>query len=117
MTTGNRCPQTGPHPAHRTGIEWDTSSCPGVPVAAPQHGLTDAEHTAMDLTAQLWNTLSAIAGDGPARSGDLAELATHIHAIQHAIMAQAAARAHPDRYRLMGGHPIQGVRIAGRTVP
>jgi len=69
--------------------------------------LTDAEHTAMDLTAQLWNALCAIAGDGPARAGDLAEMATHIHAIQHAIMAQAAARAHPDRYRLMGGDRIE----------
>ncbi|MBM0257363.1 hypothetical protein [Micromonospora sp. 4G55] len=79
--------------------------------------LTDTEHQAMDLTAQLWNTLCAIAGDGPARAGDLAELGQHIHAIQHAIMAQAAARAHPDRYRLMGGQPMLGVRVSGRTVP
>lgn len=65
--------------------------------------LTPDEHRAMDLTAELWGQLCAVAGDASSRRQDLAELATHIHAIQHAVLAQAAARAYPDRYRLMGG--------------
>ncbi|MBM0201804.1 hypothetical protein JNW90_00875 [Micromonospora sp. STR1s_5] len=65
--------------------------------------LTPAEHAAMDLTAQLWAALCEITGDDNSRAGDLTELAAPIHAIQHAILAQAAARAYPDRYRLLGG--------------
>jgi hypothetical protein len=30
------------------------------------------------------------------------EIIHHIHIIQHAIMAQAAARAYPERLRLLG---------------
>ena len=66
--------------------------------------LTGAEQRAMDLTAVLMNLLSAeIIGDGPTRSQDLNEAALRIHAVQHMIMSQAAARAHPDLYRLLGG--------------
>lgn len=66
--------------------------------------LTQAEHRAMDLTATLWNVLaSEIIGKGHTARQDLAELAADIHRIQHRIMAQAAARAYPDRYRLLGG--------------
>lgn len=66
--------------------------------------LTDAEHKAMDLTAQLWNLLCAdVVGRGRSRQGDTTELCNHIHAIQHTIMSQAAARAYPERYRLLGG--------------
>jgi hypothetical protein len=65
--------------------------------------LTKAEQHAMDLTAELMGILSReIIGDGPARAQDLNEAALRIHSIQHMIMAQAAARAHPDLYRLLG---------------
>jgi hypothetical protein len=36
------------------------------------------------------------------READLAELRVKIHDIQHTIMAQVAAREHPDELRLMG---------------
>lgn len=66
--------------------------------------LTPAEHRSMELTAELWNLLCAeVAGTDRSRTGDLAEVALHIHAIQHVILAQAAGRAYPDRYRLLGG--------------
>ncbi|MEU3455654.1 hypothetical protein ABZ671_18935 [Micromonospora sp. NPDC006766] len=65
--------------------------------------LTPAEHEAMDLTAQLWEKLCHIVGTGASAGQDLAELAAPIHTIQNAILAQAAARAYPDRYRLLGG--------------
>jgi hypothetical protein len=70
--------------------------------------LTEAEHRAMGFTVDLWHALCRIADDGPAREGDLAELCAHIHAIQRTILAQAAGRAYPDRYRLLGGHPPTG---------
>jgi hypothetical protein len=70
----------------------------------PLDVLTEAEHEAMRMTADLWNHLcSAVVRGGGTRSGDLAELAAHIHGIQHAVMAQAAARAYPDLYRPLGG--------------
>jgi hypothetical protein len=65
--------------------------------------LTDPEHKALELTGQLMNLLAAdIIGDGPTRSQDLNEAALRIHGIQHMIMAQSAARAHPELYRLLG---------------
>lgn len=80
---------------------------------ADRAGLLDIEHDALELTAELWNTLCRIAGQGPSRAADLAEVAHHIHAIQHAILAQAAGRAHPQMYRLMGGPPITKTRLVG----
>lgn len=53
----------------------------------------------MDLTAELARGLFVLCGDA---ADDRAEVAHEIHAIQHRIMSQAAARAYPDRYRLMG---------------
>lgn len=35
-------------------------------------------------------------------SADKQEAATHVHALQNMILAQAAARAYPRRYRLIG---------------
>jgi hypothetical protein len=64
--------------------------------------LTPDEQHAIDLTAELANTLGRIVGRGPTRDHDMAEICLHIHNIQHAVMAQAAARAYPDRFRLLG---------------
>jgi hypothetical protein len=69
--------------------------------------LTTAEHDAIAKTAELWGALCAITSDGPARDGDLKELIFHIHGIQRAVLKQAAARAYPDLYRLLGGDPPQ----------
>lgn len=69
--------------------------------------LTPDEHRAMDMTAELWNLLAQkVVGRGSARDGDMAELASDVHRIQERILAQAAARAFPDRYRLLGGWPV-----------
>lgn len=64
--------------------------------------LTTQELEAMDMTAQLANKIHEIIGDGPTASADWSEAAAEIHVIQHRIMAQAAARAYPERFRLMG---------------
>jgi hypothetical protein len=64
---------------------------------------TAAELAALDLAARLAEKLSQVVGDGPTRAHDLNELLVHVHAIQHALMAQAAARLYPERFRLLGG--------------
>jgi hypothetical protein len=74
------------------------------PIAAASPGplLTPDEYQAIHDAGQLWNLLCKIVGSGPSRDGDLRELVAHIHGIQRAVMKQAAARAYPDRYRLLG---------------
>lgn len=64
--------------------------------------LTEDEHEAMRLSGELANTVGRIIGKGPQAEYDWNEAAQRIHAIQHMILAQAAARAYPDRYRLLG---------------
>lgn len=72
-------------------------------MAEPTELLTEAEHRAVALAAELWNLLCMdVVGRGRSRSGDLSELCAHIHAIQQAVLSQAAARAYPERYRLLG---------------
>lgn len=64
--------------------------------------LTDDEHRALDLTAELWKAICLVAGNGSTRAADLGEAVAHIHALQHMVMAQAAGRSYPERYRLLG---------------
>lgn len=75
----------------------------GPVLARPVELLTADEHDALKLTGALWNLVGRIVADGRSRPADLAEISIHIHNLQHAILAQAAARAYPDRYRLLGG--------------
>ncbi|MBC9005164.1 hypothetical protein [Micromonospora aurantiaca (nom. illeg.)] len=96
---------------HTAGVYCGESAhcTPPYPGALPgtpyQRGelLTELEHKAMGLTAELWETLCHVVGTAASAGQDLAELAAPINALQHAILAQAAARAYPDRYRLLGG--------------
>lgn len=68
------------------------------------NGLTPDEHRAMELTAELTDLFcTRIVQDGPTRTQDVREFISDIHAIQHTIMGQAAARVHPELYRLLGG--------------
>lgn len=64
--------------------------------------LTDAEQQVIRQAGDLWNAICAAVPEGPARANDLGELVGHIHAIQHAFMANAAARAYPHLYRVLG---------------
>lgn len=73
------------------------------PVPPGPGPLTEAEQIALGLTGELRRQMILIIGPGPARLGDTAELAAHVHAIQHMIMSQAAARAYPLLYRQLGG--------------
>lgn len=65
--------------------------------------LTEAELACLETTGKLANQLGGVIGQGPSAPGDLAEAVAHLHAIQRAVMAQAAARAYPERFRLLGG--------------
>ena len=71
--------------------------------------LTAAEHQAMRATVDLYHHLARIVGDGQARHSDMDEVVRHIHALQWMILAQAAGRAYPDQYRLLGGDATTGV--------
>jgi hypothetical protein len=64
--------------------------------------LTQEEHDVVQLAGELWGEICRVIPDGPTREADLRELIIHIHAIQHAVMANAAARAYPDAYRPLG---------------
>lgn len=64
--------------------------------------MTAEEHAIVEHLGDLWNRLCKVVGDGPSRAGDLDEAVIHIHALQQFVMAQAAGRAYPDRYRLLG---------------
>lgn len=68
--------------------------------------LSGDEHRALELTAELARLLSRIVADGPTAPGDLRELTSNVHAIQQAVMSQAAARAYPEKYRLLGGAKV-----------
>lgn len=65
-------------------------------------GLTLFEKDAIRLAGELWDRLCTIVGDGPTRDADLAELIAPIHLIQRYVGSQAAARAHPTEFRLLG---------------
>lgn len=65
--------------------------------------LTPAEDAVVTLLGQVWGLLvDDVVEHGRNARDDLAELAAHLHAIQNAVLAQAAARAYPDRYRRLG---------------
>lgn len=64
--------------------------------------LTATEQEAVKMAGDLWGMLCQIVDIGPTRDADLAELIPHVHAIQRTVMAQAAARAYPEKYRLLG---------------
>ena len=65
--------------------------------------LSEAELEALDITVQLAHKLLEIVGKGPQSNGDWKEMVSALHHIQNAILAQAAARAYPEKFRLMGG--------------
>ena len=67
--------------------------------------LTELEHSTIDLLGMVYANIVRISGKSEkVRKFDLAEVALHVHNLQHMVMAQAASRAYPDRYRLIGGH-------------
>lgn len=64
--------------------------------------LTPSEHQLVELLAHVANLFSDIVGDDRSRNGDIAEAVDKIHALQNMVLSQAAARAYPAMYRLLG---------------
>ena len=65
--------------------------------------LSDNELRAMEITVELVNVMcKEVIGQGPTRDADVREFVHHVHIIQQAILSQAAGRAYPDRFRLLG---------------
>ena len=64
--------------------------------------LTEMEHEAVTLLGRLAGLMGAIIGDEQEAYFDRIEMVHHVHVLQRMVLAQAAARAYPDRYRLMG---------------
>lgn len=64
--------------------------------------LTPDEHKAIDQAAELNTLIQKIIGSGPNSKSDKQEMELYIHLIQNMIMSQAAARAYPKMYRLLG---------------
>ena len=66
--------------------------------------LAPAEHAAVRDAGLLYTFVAThVIADGPTREDDLAELRAPIHVIQRMVLAQAAARAFPKEFRLLGG--------------
>lgn len=63
---------------------------------------TFVERHALGALAEVVVSLTNIIGHGETRRADMTEAVHHVHALQNMILAQAAARAYPDRYRLLG---------------
>lgn len=62
----------------------------------------DERETIADLGQIATRISQKIIGHGPTRDHDVAEMVHHIHILQQLVMAQAASRAYPELYRLLG---------------
>lgn len=69
--------------------------------------LTVDEHEALRLSGQLSILIRRICGTGRIADEDFNELAAPIHVLQRTIGSQAAARAYPYRYRLLGAKVLE----------
>lgn len=65
--------------------------------------LTVAEVACVKQCGALAGMLASIVGHGASRDGDMRELIGHVHAIQQAVLSNAAGRAYPEQFRLLGG--------------
>lgn len=65
--------------------------------------LTADERQAVRWAGMLYTFLAeGVVANGATRNDDLAELRAAVHLIQRAVLAQAAARAYPEEFRLLG---------------
>ena len=65
--------------------------------------LKDEEQKCIERLSDIYMELVDIMTDGLSKPYDTLEVTFHIHALQNMVMAQSAARAYPDKYRLLGG--------------
>jgi hypothetical protein len=65
--------------------------------------LTQDEHRLVETLADVANQFAQVIGDGHTRVADADEVTAIIHCLQDKVLAQAAARLYPEKYRLLGG--------------
>lgn len=70
--------------------------------------LTEYEQEVVDDLAQVYNKFARLMDNGDSRDGDLAEVSMLIHGLEDKVLAQAAARLYPSKYRLMGANKHYG---------
>jgi len=70
--------------------------------------LTGDELEFLDLLAKSANLFRRITGGGTQANNDWAEAADKIHQLQTTVMSQAAARAYPEKFRLLGNTMPRG---------
>lgn len=73
--------------------------------SAPAAGLLTAdEHRLVDTLGECYRLFKKImGGDRQVAAEDMAEVVHHIHVLQRMVTGQAAGRAYPGLYRLLGG--------------
>ncbi len=65
--------------------------------------LTEDEHRVVALLAEATSLFcTRVVAHGPTRDHDVNEWAAQVHVLQNRVMGQAAARAYPQLYRLLG---------------
>lgn len=64
--------------------------------------LTGDERKAIRLLGEVAGQFRVIIGDCELGAADWAEVVDKVHQLQAMVMSQAAARAYPDEYRLLG---------------
>jgi hypothetical protein len=64
--------------------------------------LTPLELRALDQIGEVGSTLFAVVREAGGFDPDMAEVADKVHQLQALVMSNAAARAYPDRFRLLG---------------
>ena len=64
--------------------------------------LTQLEKDTAVMLGQVHMNMCQIVAEGSTRMDDLTESCHHIHILQRMIMSQAAARAYPNHFRLLG---------------
>lgn len=64
--------------------------------------LTDLEKETVVLLGKVHMNMCTIVGHDTTRMEDLTESCHHVHVLQRMVMAQAAARAYPKEFRLLG---------------
>lgn len=69
----------------------------------PSEILTEAEHSLIRDIANVFGGFLKIMEHDASYGGDIQEIIYHVHALQNHVLAQAAARAYPFKYRLLGG--------------
>ena len=84
--------------------EWGEARPVSAADRSYQGGLTTAEQEVIDLLAEAYNLFTGeVMLPGPSAEEDVKEFAFFIHGAQRMVAAQSAVRAHPDKYRFLGG--------------